>query len=106
MYVGSVLFFRYRSILIFLVAYWAYCNTPDEDDTDPKECHRRWATINALLALHYKREKEPRGWPGYGISVIRDGLEQENWKHPSSGLGESAITILDVRLPKRGFQPS
>ena len=59
-------------------AYWAYRYTPEEDDADPKDCFRRWANINALMAHHYVRASEPRGWPTYCLSIIRDGLEQKS----------------------------
>lgn len=45
--------------------------------------------------MHFK---EPRGWPTYGLSIIREGLEQESWKHSKPGERPDTVAILDVSL--------
>ena len=63
---------------------------------DPNECFHRWTNINALMARYYMRAREPRGWPTYGLSIIRDGLEQESWKYPTPDPLSTDVSILNV----------
>lgn len=87
---------------ISYLAYRAYRCLPDEEDVDPRDCYRRWASVNAFLAHRFVHVKDMK-LPAYCMSIICDALEQEPWKHPPSRpLKESEkwkfdIKILDVR---------
>lgn len=45
---------------------------------DPKDCYRRWANINALIARHCRLKGLPHSSPDvqYGVSVVSAALEQ------------------------------